>query len=144
MYLEQKIDTLMVMIGNLSSQMAGQAPPTASATVAQAAIVSPTFGAPPALANGMPGGPFGAQPAAVVPPVVAAFTPQVAGAPFGDLVGCTKYAVDAHAAMEAKGPGRGEIITQLIQHLCGSGSINDLPTTAYPAFYTEMEKQKAL
>lgn len=147
--LEQKIEALTAAVIALTAQMAGQ---TGIAVTGQTPVVTPpsfpaptnAAAAPGALPNGMPGGPFGAQPTApaVTPP---SFAPSAApGAPFADLKGCTDYAMAAYAALEAKGPGRGEIVTQLIKHLCGSNSINDLKSELYPAFYAELEKQKAL
>jgi Tfp pilus assembly protein FimV len=148
--LETRIAELTAAIVALTAQLQGQAAPVAAAPAAAPATPAPApaaFAAPAAapaaaapLANGMPGGPFTAPAAAAAP----AFTPAAAGAPFTDLAGCTKYAMDSYAMLEAKGAGRGEVVTQLIQHLCGSNSINDLPVAAYPSFYTELEKQKAL
>lgn len=130
MSLEVKIESLTIAIIALTAAMAGQAPK------------APT--APPAavpLANGMPGGPFGTQaPPAAAPPAFAA--PAAPGAPFHDLAGITKYATDTYYAMEAKGVGRGEVITHFVRHLCGSGSVNDLPVAKYPDFFAEMERQK--
>lgn len=142
MSLDHALTTLLAALNanteacnQLTVAMRGTAP-----TVA-APAPEPPAAPPAALPNGMPGGPFGsAAPAFAPPPPPAA----PAGVPFTDLVGCTKYAVEAHGLLEAKAPGRGAVVAQLIQHLCGSGSINDLPTTAYPQFYEELEKQKAL
>lgn len=137
MSLETKIEALTAAVLALTAQMQGQAPAPV-APPAPPAPPAPTF-APPAapLANGMPGGPFTAPAAAPVAP------PAAPGAPFNDLTGCTKYAMDAYTALEAKGAGRGEVVTQVITHLCGSGSINDLPPVKYPEFYTIVEQQKA-
>lgn len=140
--LESKIEALTLAVAALTAAMTAQ---TGAPIVAQqAAQAAPASFAPPttpALTNGMPGGPFPPQAA----PVVAApsFAPPAApGAPFTDLAGCTKYAMAAFEVLSGK--GKPELVTQLIQHLCGSNSINDLPTTKYGEFYTLVEQQKAL
>lgn len=137
--LETKIEALTAAVLALTAQLQGQAAPVPAPVAAAPAAFAAPAAAP--LANGMPGGPFAAPAAA---PAAASFAPPAGGAPFTDLAGCTKYAMDSYAALEAKGAGRGEVVTQLIQHLCGSNSINDLPVAAYANFYTELEKQKAL
>ena len=149
MSLEQKIEALTAALLANTAALQGQASSTvAQAAPAPVAQAAPAAFAAPALANGMPGGPFGTPAAAPAPAAFAAFaapTPAApAGAPFSDLPGCTKYAMEAFGLLEAKAPGRGEVITQLIQHLCGTASINDLTPAHYPAFYAELEKQKAL
>lgn len=140
--LEQKIEALTAALNAntqaLHAMLQGAGP--AAPVAAPVAPPAPAASVVTALPNGMPGGPFGAPAAVAAPP---AFAPPAApGAPFTDLTGCTKYAMEAFAILEAKGAGKGEVVTQLIQHLCGSGSINDLPATQYPAFYAELEKQK--
>jgi hypothetical protein len=139
MSLEQKIEVLTAAVMALTAAMSSQ-PSQASTTLANVAPAATQFPAPGPLPNGMPGGPFGAQPAASP-----AFAAAVAsnGCPFTDLIGCTKYAMDTYYALEAKAAGKGAIIGQLVQYLCGSGSINDLPVAQYPAFYTEMQNQLA-
>lgn len=137
--LEQKIEALTAAVVALIAQMSSQ-----SGTVVATAS-APSFGAASAtttLANGMPGGPFGNQAPAATPSFAA--PPAQTGAPFNDLKGCVDYATAAYGVIVAKDPNRSEVITQLIMHLCGSPSINDLPVAAYPTFYAELEKQKAI
>lgn len=139
--LEQKIEALTASVNQLI-QCFTQVISAPASVAPLAPAVPPAFGQPAALPNGMPGGPF-AAPAAVAAPV--AFAPPAApGAPFSDLNGCTKYAMAVYEFLEAKAPGRGAVVAQLIQHLCGSGSISDLPAAQYLNFYNESEKQKAL
>ena len=135
MSLEQKIEGLTLAVERLIKcfEVSSQVPVTIAPVVASANT----------LGNGMPGGPFGTQPAPVVAAANPFAAPAAPGAPFGDLVGATKYAVDTYHALEAKQAGRGEVITQLIRHLCGSDAIDALPAAAYPEFYAQLEKQKA-
>jgi hypothetical protein len=137
--LEQKISELTAAVVALTAAMQAGLPTAASV----AAVAPQTFAAPAAAppANGMPGGPFGAPAAAPVaaPPT---FAPPASGAPFADVNGCTKYAMESYPTFEAK--GKPELITQIITHLCGSGNINDLPVAKYGEFYALVEQQKSL
>lgn len=133
MSLEQHIQALTAAVQALTGVM--QAGSTSAAAVvpqaapAQAPIAAPSFAAPPAS---MPPGPSFAAPPAAAPVQV----------PFADPKGLYDYAMAAYQALEAKGPGRGAQIEQVIKSM-GHGSLNDVRPDQYGAFFQAAENLKA-
>ena len=141
MSLEAKIDALTAAVVNLTTMLQSttvsvhstQAPaaPVAAPAPAPAAPVAPP--APPAFAAP-------AAPAMPAPPTFAApvAPPAATAAPFSDAKGLTDYVMAKYQHLEAKAPGSGAQIQNVLTSL-GYQNINDVQPAHYAAFHQGVE-----